>query len=77
MNGLKPLKRGEVIQSRRLEIEYFRKMEVYSKVPRKHAKGVNTKVITTKWFDTNKGNNDKPNYRSRLVGCEIKMDKKA
>ena len=32
------------------------------------------KVITTKWADTNKGTEREPNYRSRLVGREIKTD---
>ena len=30
------------------------------------------KVISTKWVDTNKGDSEKPNYRSRLVVKEIK-----
>merc|ERR1712086_908052 len=34
------------------------------------------KVITTKWLDTNKGDADSPNYRSRLVGREVKYDKR-
>ena len=34
-------------------------------------------VISTKWVDTNKGVVDNPNYRARLVGCEISMGKRA
>ena len=34
------------------------------------------KVITTKWVDTNKGTEEEPNYRSRLVGREIKRDQR-
>ncbi len=49
-------------------------MKVYSKVPRDQAKG--HKIISTKWLDTNKGDLEKPNYRSRLVGREIKRDKR-
>ena len=30
------------------------------------------KVITTKWLDTNKGDEETPNFRSLLVGREIK-----
>ena len=33
-----------------------------------------SKLITTKWVDTNKGTPEEPNYRSRLVGGEIKTD---
>jgi hypothetical protein len=32
------------------------------------------KVITTRWLDIIKGDSKHPNYRSRLVGREIKMD---
>ena len=30
--------------------------------------------MTTRWIDTNKGDSDRPDYRSRLVGREIKND---
>ena len=33
-------------------------------------------MISAKWLDTNKGGEQVPNYRSRLVGREIKMDKR-
>ena len=29
------------------------------------------RVITTTWVDTNKGSEEEPNYRSRLVGREL------
>ena len=32
------------------------------------------KLFTTKWVDTDKGTKEEPNYRSRLVGREIKTD---
>ena len=32
--------------------------------------------ITTKWVDTNKGETSRPNYRGRLVGCEVKYFKR-
>ena len=63
-----------VISARRLEIYYFRKMGVYKKVKREEAIKLGVKVITTKWLDTNKGDEVTPNYRSRLVGREIKND---
>merc|ERR1711884_189382 len=58
---------------RRLEMDYFKKMGVYSKVPQAEAKELGAKVITTKWVDTNKGSEAEPNYRSRLVGRELNL----
>ena len=46
-------------------------MKVYTKVPRHQANG--QKVIRTKWLDIDKGDAGQPNYRSRLVGCELKL----
>ena len=34
------------------------------------------KIISTKWIDTNKGDATAPNIRARLVGREIKRDKR-
>ena len=34
------------------------------------------KVITTRWLDTNKGDSEKPNLRSRLVGRELALTKR-
>jgi hypothetical protein len=74
MNGFKHLDKEMVINARKLEMAYFKQMGVYVKVPRSKAKQLNCKVITTKWLDTNKGDEASPNYRSRLVGREIKRD---
>ena len=67
----KPLKKEKAIEARLLEIDFFRKMKVYTKVPRSQAIG--HKVIWIKWLDINKGDDEKPNYPARLVGCELKM----
>ena len=40
------------------------------------AEKMGCKVITTKWVDTNKGDTSRPIYRSRLVGREMKYDKR-
>ena len=72
MNGYKHLDKDSVIAARKLEINYFKKMGVYKKVPRLRARELSCKVIITKWLDTNKGDDITPNYRSRLVGREIK-----
>ena len=61
-----------MIKARRAEIQFFKKLGVYSKVDReKHMK-----VITTKWVDTNKGDKEEPNYRARLVGRELALSKR-
>ena len=52
-------------------MDFFCKMGVYTKVQRQPG----MKVITTKWIDTNKGDDLNPDYRARLVGREIKKDK--
>ena len=65
--------RDKVISARRLEMEYFKKMGVYSKVPKEEARRLGAKVITTKWVDTNNCSDAQLNYRSRLVGRELNL----
>ena len=62
-----------VTEARRLEMQYFKDMGVYSKVPREEVRRNGAKVISTKWVDTNKGSEAEPNYRSRLVGRELNL----
>jgi hypothetical protein len=62
----------EVVKARLLEMRFFRQMGVYTKVERK----TNMKAITTKWLDINKGDTKSPNYRSRLVGRELNLQKR-
>ena len=47
-------------------------MKVYTKVHRSQAIG--HKVIRRKGLDISKGDDERPNYRARLVGCELKME---
>ena len=49
-------------------------MGVYRKVPRDVAKKIGCTATTRKWLDTNKGDESRPNFRSRLVGREVKHD---
>ena len=70
----KLLKRDKVIEARKIEMEYFRKMGVHEKVHRSKARGY--KVITTRWVDTNRGVGNEDNYRSRLIGRELNRDKR-
>ena len=76
MHEFKKMDREEVIKARRTEMQFFKKMGVYAKVPRETARRHGCKIITTKWLDTNKGDDENPNYRSRMVGREIKYDKR-
>ena len=76
VNDWKPLSWEMAVKARKLEMELYKKMGVCKKVPRDVAKKMGCKVNTTKWVDTNKGDTSRPNYRSRLVGHEVKYDKK-
>ena len=67
------LNKDMAIEARMLEMDFFKKMGVYTKVPRDKAVG---KIIKTRWIDTDKGDDENPNYRSRLVGREINTDER-
>ena len=60
-----------VREARREEIRYTEKMKVRKKIPIKTAERYGWKVIATRWIDVDKGDQDNPNYRSRLVGKEF------
>ena len=60
-----------VLKARQLEMQFFRRLKVYTKVKRQPW----MKVISTKWIDTNKGDQVNPNLRSRLVGRELNLSK--
>ena len=49
-----------------LEMNYFRDMKVYERVPRSHLATTGGKIIGTMWIDTNKGDADNPNVRCML-----------
>ena len=65
-----PLDPKLVLEARGLEIKYIREMKLYTKVDRQECIKSGCKPITTRWIDVNKGDDGKPNYRSRLVGKE-------
>ena len=73
VNGGLELDKDKVIEARKLEMQFFMKMGVYSKVDRSEVAKAGGKVISTKWIDTDKGGG---RYRSRLVGRELKFDKR-
>lgn len=56
--------------ARELEMQYFRKMRVCGEVPRTMAKQRH-KLVRIKLIDTNKGDHDSLDYRSRLVAMEF------
>ena len=66
-----------VRKAREEEIEYVRKMKLYTKVPIQecYAK-IGRAPITIRWIDINKGDNVNPNCRSRLVAREINTHKR-
>ncbi len=68
-----PLRADLVRAARQLELEYFDAKQVWEKRPRSEALAKTAKApITVRWIDTNKGDDDHPNYRSRLVAREIR-----
>ena len=72
----RPFDKDRAIKARKFEMEFFKNMNVYSKVDRSVAKRLGAKIITTKWIDTNKGDDANPDYRARLVGREIKTSQR-
>ena len=61
-----------VKEARDVEMQFFKSMGVYTRVPRSEQKTTGGKIIQTRWVDVNKGDVSKPNYRSRLVGKEFR-----
>ena len=70
LTGMK-LEAGRVIEARAKEVTYLREKRVYDKVHRQYAMRNKWKIIKTRWIDINKGDDDNPVYRSRLVGKEF------
>ena len=58
--------------SRKVEIDFMNRLEVHRKRPWNWAKDKGIHVIPTKWVDVNKGDDKRPEYRSRLCGKELK-----
>ena len=64
-------------QARKEEIDYVRKMKLYSKVPiRERYRVIGKAPISVRWIDINKGDVEAPNYRSRFVAREINIHKR-
>ena len=59
---------NEARRARREEFEYVRNMDLYEKVLVKQCYDKTARApISTRWIDINKGDQDCPNYRPRLV----------
>ena len=62
-----------VLQARRVELQFFNKKGVWRKVPLEEARRrTGRPPISTRWVDVNKGDEQSPNYRSRLVARQMK-----
>jgi len=69
-----PLIDSLVTDARRKEMEYFSSKGVWLKVPRQQCYDVTRRPpITVRWVDVNKGDDDNPRYRSRLVARQLKV----
>lgn len=72
----KYLNPDEVRKARAAEIEYYRKMGVYKKVPITECLAkTGQRPIGVRWVDVDKGDRDRPNYRSRLVAKQYRGQK--
>ena len=66
----------KVTQARKDEVEFYRKMGVYVKVPVSECYEVTGKQpASVRWIDHNKGDKERPNYRSRFVGQDYRDGK--
>ena len=76
MSG-KELPEEGVRKARQEELGELKKHGVYRKVPLKECwEATGKEPIGTRWVDVNKGDEEKPDYRSRLVAQEIKRDRR-
>ena len=67
----------EVKKARMEEVQYVRKMQLYTKVPLEECLNkIGKKPIAVRWIDINKGDQDSPNYYSRPVANEINTHKR-
>ena len=68
------LLRDDLIREARLkELQYFRDKGVWAKVPKAEARRhTGREPISVRWVDVNKGDDDAPRYRSRLVARQLK-----
>ena len=67
------LKDTLVAKARAVELDYFNSKGVCRKMPRRSAKATTGKsILTVRWVDVNQGDEQNPNYRSRVVARHLK-----
>eukprot|EP00973_Karenia_brevis_P040575 5612454-Karenia_brevis.AAC.1 len=62
---------GKVMEARAREMEFVKKKQVWTKITRAEAIRRGWKIIKVRWIDINKGDDQDPLYRSRVVGKEF------
>ena len=67
-----PLDPREVKAARQEEIHYLWDMEVYYSTEAEARARTGCNQVGLKWIDTNKGRDEAPRYRSRLVWTEVR-----
>ena len=60
---------------REVDMTFFRNMKAYTRVPRAMQKMKGGKIIGVRWVDVDKGNQEHPDMRGRLVGQEFNTGK--
>jgi hypothetical protein len=69
-----PLVDALVKEARKAELIYFAQKNVWMKVPRKVCyESTGRPPISVRWVDVNKGDDERPKYRSRLVARQMKV----
>ena len=58
--------------SRKVEVDFMSRLDMYRKRPRNWATDKGIPVIPAKWVDVNKGDAMRPEYRQILCGKELK-----
>ena len=68
---------ARVVEARKDELGWVHRQQVYRKVPLEECyANTGHDPISLKWVDHNRGDNDRPNYRCRLVVREVKRSAK-
>lgn len=62
----------KVTEARKEEMYWFRKKKVYHKITGEEAKRKGWNILQIRWVDINKGDEENPVYRSRLVAKEFR-----
>ncbi len=56
-------------------MDYVERKGIYEKVLRVEAVAKGWMIVKSRWVDVNKGDEEKPKYRSRLVAMEVHQGK--